>query len=68
CASLRGGAEVLEAREERGVHVHPREASAAQRAGERHRRHRQRGGSRRSLDEFTVGAHARLQCAGLITW
>ncbi|HCT26985.1 MAG TPA: VapC toxin family PIN domain ribonuclease, partial [Stenotrophomonas sp.] len=25
-------------------------------------------GSRRSLDEFMVGAHALLQCDGLITW
>jgi predicted nucleic acid-binding protein len=33
-----------------------------------HRRHRQRSGSRRSLDEFMVGAHALLQCDGLITW
>lgn len=68
CASLRGGAEVLEALEEMGVHFNPMEAKSALRAGEMHRRHRQRGGSRRSLDEFMVGAHALLQCDGLITW
>ena len=42
--------------------------ASALRAGEMHRRHRQRSGSRRSLDEFMVGAHALLQCDGLITW
>ena len=67
CASLRGGAEVLEALEEMGVHFNPMEAKSALRAGEMHRRHRQRGGSRRSPDEFMVGAHALLQCDGLIT-
>lgn len=68
CASLRGGAEVLEALEEMGVHFNPMEAKSALRAGEMHRRHRQRSGRRRSLDEFMVGAHALLQCDGLITW
>ena len=69
CASLRGGAEVLEALEEMGVHFNALEAKSALRAGEMHRRHRQRGGSqRRGLDEFMIGAHALLQCDGLITW
>ncbi|HCT26986.1 MAG TPA: VapC toxin family PIN domain ribonuclease, partial [Stenotrophomonas sp.] len=44
CASLRGGAEVLEALEEMGVHFNPMEAKSALRAGEMHRRHRQRSG------------------------
>jgi len=69
CAALRGGAEVLEALEEMGVHFNALEAKSALRAGEMHRRHRQRGGNqRRGLDEFMIGAHALLQCDGLITW
>jgi len=59
---------VLEALEEMGVHFNALEAKSALRAGEMHRRHRQRSGSRRSLDDFMVGAHALLQCDGLITW
>ena len=68
CAALRGGAEVLEALEEMGVHFNALEAKSALRAGEMQRRHRQRGNERRSLDAFMVGAHALLQCDGLITW
>lgn len=68
CAALRGGAEVLEALEEMGVHFSALEAKSALRAGEMQRRHRQRGNERRSLDAFMVGAHALLQCDGLITW
>jgi len=68
CAALRGGAEVLEALEEMGVHFNALEAKSALRAGEMQRRHRQRGDDRRSLGEFMVGAHALLQCDGLITW
>ncbi|PTS78715.1 type II toxin-antitoxin system VapC family toxin [Stenotrophomonas sp. HMWF023] len=69
CAALRGGAEVLEALEEMGVHFNALEAKSALRAGEMYRRHRQRGsGQRRGLDEFMIGAHALLQCDGLITW
>ena len=68
CASLRGGAEVLEALEEMGVHFSPIEAKSALRAGEMHRRHRQRAGDSRRIDDFMVGAHALLQCDGLITW
>ncbi|WP_369916667.1 type II toxin-antitoxin system VapC family toxin [Xanthomonas sp. NCPPB 3005] len=68
CAALRGGAEVLEALEEMGVHFNALEAKSALRAGEMQRRHRQRGEGRRSLDAFMVGAHALLQCDGLITW
>jgi predicted nucleic acid-binding protein len=51
-----------------GVHFNALEAKSALRAGEMHRRHRQRGSTRRSLDDFMVGAHALLQCDGLITW
>ena len=45
------------------AHFNPMERRCAPRDA----RHRQRG-SRRSLDEFMVGAHALLQCDGLITW
>ncbi|KRG78962.1 DNA-binding protein [Stenotrophomonas ginsengisoli] len=68
CASLRGGAEVLEALEEMGVLFSALEAKSALRAGEMHRRHRQRAGDSRRIDDFMVGAHALLQCDGLITW
>lgn len=68
CASLRGGAEVLEALEEMGVLFSALEAKSALRAGEMHRRHRQRVGDWRRIDDFMVGAHALLQCDGLITW
>ena len=68
CASLRGGAEVQGALEEMGVHFNPLEAKSALRAGEMHRRHRQRSGDTRRIDDFMVGAHALLQCDGLITF
>ncbi|MGB3393884.1 MAG: type II toxin-antitoxin system VapC family toxin [Stenotrophomonas sp.] len=68
CASLRDGAQVQEALEEMGIHFSPLEAKSALRAGEMHRRHRQRSGDNRRIDDFMVGAHAMLQCDGLITW
>jgi Predicted nucleic acid-binding protein, contains PIN domain len=68
CAALRGGAEVQEALEEMGIHFSPLEAKSALRAGEMHRRHRQRGDAHRGIGAFLVGAHALLQCDGLVTW
>ena len=68
CAALRGGAEVQEAREEMGIQFSPLEAKSALRAGEMLRRHRQRGGAGHRIGEFMVGAHAMLQCDGLVTW
>ena len=68
CASLRGGAEVQGALEEMGVHFNPLAAKSALRAGEMHRRHRQRSGDNHRIDDFMIGAHALLQCDGLITW
>lgn len=66
--ALRDGAEVLAALEEMGVQVLPFEAKSAIRAGEMQRRYRQRGGRReRTVPDFLVGAHALLQCDGLIT-
>ncbi|KRG38564.1 DNA-binding protein [Stenotrophomonas panacihumi] len=67
CAALRNGAEALGALEEMGVHFNPVEAKSALRAGEMQRRSRQRGGEARPLADFLVGAHALLQCDGLIT-
>ena len=57
-----------EALEEMGIHFSPLEAKSALRAGEMHRRHRQRNaGDTRRIDDFMVGAHAMLQCNALIT-
>ncbi len=68
CASLRNGAEALVALEEMGVHFSPIEAKSALRAGEMARRHRQRNGASRPFTDFMVGAHALLQCDGLVTF
>jgi predicted nucleic acid-binding protein len=66
--ALRDGAEALAALEEMGVQMLPLEAKSAIRAGEMQRRYRQRGGRReRTVPDFLVGAHALLQCDGLIT-
>ncbi|MBS7455914.1 type II toxin-antitoxin system VapC family toxin [Coralloluteibacterium stylophorae] len=68
CAVLRDGAEALGVLEEMGIRFSPLEAKAALRAGEMQRRYRQRvpGGSR-AVPDFLIGAHALLQCNGLIT-
>lgn len=68
CAALRGGAQAQEALEEMGIHFSALEAKSALRAGEMHRRHRQRGHGSRGFGGFLIGAHALLQCDGLITW
>jgi predicted nucleic acid-binding protein len=68
CAALRNGADALAALEEMGVHFHPTEAKSALRAGEMHRRHRQRSGEERPIADFLVGAHALMQCDGLVTF
>ena len=66
--ALRDGAEVLGVLEEMGISFHATEGKAAVRAGEMQRRYRQRGGKRqRTVPDFLVGAHALLQCGGLIT-
>lgn len=68
CTVLRDGSEALAALEEMSIRFSPMEAKSALRAGEMQRRHRQRGGSRtRAIPDFLVGAHALLQCDGLIT-
>ena len=68
-AALRNGADAMAALEEMGIHYSAAEAKSALRAGEMHRRHRQRNaGDTRRIDDFMVGAHALLQCDALITW
>ena len=62
------GADALAAVEEMGVHFNAIEAKSALRAGEMQRRHRQRSGESRPIADFLVGAHALLQCDGLITF
>ncbi len=66
--ALRDGAEALGVLEEMGIAFLAVEARSAVRAGEMQRRYRQRGGLRqRTVPDFIVGAHALLQCSGLIT-
>lgn len=75
-AGLGHGSAVLDALEELGVDFSPLEQRSAVRAGEMQRRYLERrraagataaAGSRRVLADFLVGAHALLQCQGLIT-
>lgn len=66
--ALRDGAEARGVLEEMGIAFLAVEARSAVRAGEMQRRYRQRGGRRqRTVPDFIVGAHALLQCSGLIT-
>lgn len=68
CSALRDGSEALAVLEEMSIRFSPLEAKSALRAGEMQRRHRQRaGGSQRAAPDFLIGAHALLQCNGLIT-
>lgn len=68
CTALRQGSDVLSYLESAGLGYLATESRAALRAGEMQRRYRQRSGSRdRTVPDFIVGAHALLQCQGLIT-
>ncbi len=68
CGSLRDGAEALAVLEDMSIRFSPLEAKSALRAGEMQRRYRQRVDSRdRAAPDFLIGAHALLQCNGLIT-
>ncbi|MDO5504772.1 MAG: type II toxin-antitoxin system VapC family toxin [Pseudoxanthomonas suwonensis] len=68
CAALQDGAEAMSVLEETGIRYLPLEAKSALRAGEMQRRHRARHpSSTRTAPEFLIGAHALLQCDGLIT-
>lgn len=73
-AGLGHGAEIMDVVEDMGLRYSPVERRAAIRAGEMQRRFNQRrnraGGPRqapRTVPDFLVGAHALLQCDGLIT-
>ncbi|HLM53863.1 MAG TPA: type II toxin-antitoxin system VapC family toxin [Pseudoxanthomonas sp.] len=51
-----------------GIRYEPTHEAAAMRAGHMNRRFRTRGGKReRVVADFLIGAHALLQCQGLIT-
>ena len=68
CSALHDGAEALTVLEEMSIRFSPIESKSALRAGEMQRRYRQRGGAQaRAVPDFLVGAHALLQCDGLIT-
>ena len=68
CTALRDGSEALGALEEMSIRFDPLEAKSALRAGEMQRRYRQRGsGHARTIPDFLIGAHALMQCDGLIT-
>ena len=68
CSAPHDGAEALTVLEEMSIRFSPIESKSALRAGEMQRRYRQRGGAQvRAVPDFLVGAHALLQCDGLIT-
>ena len=58
----------MDALAEFGIRYEPTSENAAVRAGHMQRRFRDRGGRRqRVVADFLIGAHALLQCQGLIT-
>jgi predicted nucleic acid-binding protein len=68
CSALKDGSEALAVLEEMSIRFLPVEAKSALRAGEMQRRYRQRtGGDGRAVPDFLTGAHALMQCNGLIT-
>ncbi len=72
CGALHDGAEALAVLEEMSIRFSPLEAKSALRAGEMQRRFRERSRQRssegaRAAPDFLIGAHALLQCNGLIT-
>jgi predicted nucleic acid-binding protein len=73
-AGLGHGSVVIDALDEAGIGFSPLEFRSAVRAGEMQRRYKERAGSGarppvgpRSVPDFLIGAHALLQCRGLIT-
>lgn len=73
-AGLGHGSEVMDALEEMGLSFSAIDQRAAIRAGEMQRKFKQRlqgrstnEGAPRAIADFLVGAHAMLQCDGLIT-
>lgn len=68
CSSFGNGGAVMQVIEEMGISYSAVTRQAAVRAGEMQKTYRERGGRReRSVPDFIVGAHALLQCTGLIT-
>lgn len=68
CGALRDGDTALAVLEDMSIRYSPLESKSALRAGEMQRRYRQRGGPyARAVPDFLIGAHALLQCNGLIT-
>jgi predicted nucleic acid-binding protein len=68
CSSLRDGDRAMQTLEDMGIGYSAVESKSAVRAGEMQRRYRSREGGRlRTVPDFIVGAHALLQCNGLIT-
>lgn len=68
------GSEVMDVVEDMGIRYSAIDQRAAIRAGEMQRKYKQRGraagrapASPRTIPDFLVGAHAMLQCTGLIT-
>lgn len=73
-AGLGHGSEMADSIEELGIHYLPLEFRSAIRAGEMQRKYNERlrraaraAGPRRTVADFLIGAHAMLQCDGLIT-
>ena len=73
-AGLGHGSEMADAIEELGIHYSPLEFRSAIRAGEMQRKYNERLRraarppiTRRTVADFLIGAHAMLQCNGLIT-
>jgi predicted nucleic acid-binding protein len=68
CTALKDGSEAMSVLEDMSIRFEPLEAKSALRAGEMQRRYRQRGDNRsRTIPDFLIGAHALMQCNGLIT-
>lgn len=68
CSSFVNSDDLFDVLSDLGVQFSPVEMKSAVRAGEMQRRYRQRNGDRaRTVPDFLVGAHALLQCDGLIT-
>ncbi len=73
-AGLGSSALIIDVMEDMGIDFSPLELRAAVRAGEMQRRYRQRrvpppglGYPSRTIPDFLIGAHALLQCQGLLT-
>ncbi len=73
-AGLGSGAVVMEVLDEAGIGFLPLEMRSAVRAGEMQRRYKERlraghalAAGARTVPDFLIGAHALMQCRGLIT-